>query len=65
MDIPAHRLTMTILMTPDTASFAGNVHGPGARSPVPARERCRALRIVHGEAGGDVRAHELLRLARR
>ena len=23
----AHRLTMTVLMTPDTANFAGNVHG--------------------------------------
>ena len=27
MDLPAHRLTMTLLMTPDTANFAGNVHG--------------------------------------
>lgn len=27
MDLPAHKLTMTILMTPDTANFAGNVHG--------------------------------------
>jgi acyl-CoA hydrolase len=27
MDLPAHQLTMTILMTPDTANFAGNVHG--------------------------------------
>jgi uncharacterized protein (TIGR00369 family) len=24
---PAHQLTMTVLMTPDTANFAGNVHG--------------------------------------
>ena len=27
MDPPAHQLTMTVLMTPDTANFAGNVHG--------------------------------------
>lgn len=27
MDMPAHELTMTVLMTPDTANFAGNVHG--------------------------------------
>ncbi|HEX2831037.1 MAG TPA: acyl-CoA thioesterase [Burkholderiales bacterium] len=27
MDLAAHRLTMTVLMTPDTANFAGNVHG--------------------------------------
>lgn len=25
--LPAHELTMTVLMTPDTANFAGNVHG--------------------------------------
>eukprot|EP01037_Dinobryon_pediforme_P003875 gene3871-3924_t len=25
--LPAHQLTMTVLMTPDTANFAGNVHG--------------------------------------
>jgi acyl-CoA hydrolase len=27
MDLPVHQLTMTVLMTPDTANFAGNVHG--------------------------------------
>src|SRR3982750_4776743 len=27
MALPAHQLTMTVLMTPDTANFAGNVHG--------------------------------------
>ena len=27
MDLPAHQLMMTVLMTPDTANFAGNVHG--------------------------------------
>ena len=27
MSQPAHRLTMTVLMTPDMANFAGNVHG--------------------------------------
>lgn len=27
VDLPAHQLTMTVLMTPDTANFAGNVHG--------------------------------------
>lgn len=27
MELPAHQLTMTILMTPDTANFSGNVHG--------------------------------------
>ena len=27
MDVPAHQLTMTVLMTPDTANFSGNVHG--------------------------------------
>jgi acyl-CoA hydrolase len=27
MKLPAHQLTMTVLMTPDTANFAGNVHG--------------------------------------
>ena len=27
MDLPTHQLTMTVLMTPDMANFAGNVHG--------------------------------------
>lgn len=27
MDLPVHQLTMTVLMTPDTANFSGNVHG--------------------------------------
>ena len=27
MDRPSHQLSMTVLMTPDTANFAGNVHG--------------------------------------
>ena len=27
MDLASHQLTMTVLMTPDTANFAGNVHG--------------------------------------
>ncbi|MDC8786463.1 acyl-CoA thioesterase [Roseateles koreensis] len=27
MDHPAHQMSMTVLMTPDTANFAGNVHG--------------------------------------
>ena len=27
MNLPSHQLTMTVLMTPDTANFAGNVHG--------------------------------------
>ncbi len=27
MEFPAHQLTMTVLMTPDTANFAGKVHG--------------------------------------
>ena len=27
MDLPGHQLTMTVLMTPDMANFAGNVHG--------------------------------------
>ena len=27
MNMPLHQLTMTVLMTPDTANFAGNVHG--------------------------------------
>jgi len=27
MNMPAHQLTMTVLMTPDTANFSGNVHG--------------------------------------
>lgn len=27
MSLAAHQLTMTVLMTPDTANFAGNVHG--------------------------------------
>jgi acyl-CoA hydrolase len=27
MDMPVHQLTMTVLMTPDMANFAGNVHG--------------------------------------
>ena len=27
MDLPAHQLTMTVLMTPDTANFTGHVHG--------------------------------------
>ena len=27
MYLPAHQLTMTVLMTPDTANFSGKVHG--------------------------------------
>lgn len=27
MNLPYHQLTMTVLMTPDTANFSGNVHG--------------------------------------
>lgn len=27
MQLPAHQLTMTVLMTPDMANFSGNVHG--------------------------------------
>jgi len=27
MDLPGHQLTMTVLMTPDMANFAGSVHG--------------------------------------
>ncbi len=27
MDLPNHQLTMTVLMTPDTANFSGKVHG--------------------------------------
>lgn len=27
MDLPRHQMTMTVLMTPDTANFAGKVHG--------------------------------------
>jgi acyl-CoA hydrolase len=27
MSLPAHQLSMTVLMTPDMANFAGNVHG--------------------------------------
>jgi acyl-CoA hydrolase len=27
MSLPNHQLTMTVLMTPDMANFAGNVHG--------------------------------------
>jgi len=27
MTLPAHQLSMTVLMTPDTANFSGNVHG--------------------------------------
>ena len=27
MNLPTHQLTMTVLMTPETANFAGNVHG--------------------------------------
>jgi acyl-CoA hydrolase len=27
MNLPPHQLSMTVLMTPDTANFAGNVHG--------------------------------------
>ena len=27
MSLPSHQLIMTVLMTPDTANFAGNVHG--------------------------------------
>jgi acyl-CoA hydrolase len=27
MDLPSHQLNMTVLMTPDTANFSGNVHG--------------------------------------
>lgn len=27
MELPAHQLSMTLLMTPDTANFSSNVHG--------------------------------------
>lgn len=27
MELPAHQLTVTVFMTPDTANFSGNVHG--------------------------------------
>ncbi len=27
MNLPSHQLAMTVLMTPDTANFSGNVHG--------------------------------------
>lgn len=27
MELPAHQLSMSVLMTPDTANFSGNVHG--------------------------------------
>jgi len=27
MDLPAHQLSMSVLMTPDMANFSGNVHG--------------------------------------
>ncbi|MGM9427390.1 acyl-CoA thioesterase [Hydrogenophaga sp. MI9] len=27
MELPSHQLSMTVLMTPDTANFSGNVHG--------------------------------------
>lgn len=27
MDTPSHQLSMTVLMTPDTANFSGKVHG--------------------------------------
>ena len=27
IDVQAHQLSMTVLMTPDTANFSGNVHG--------------------------------------
>jgi acyl-CoA hydrolase len=27
VNLPSHQLTMTVLMTPDMANFAGNVHG--------------------------------------
>lgn len=27
MELPPHQLQMTVLMTPDTANFSGNVHG--------------------------------------
>ena len=27
MDLPAHQLTMTVLMTPEMANFSGKVHG--------------------------------------
>lgn len=27
MNLPTHQLVMTVLMTPDTANFTGNVHG--------------------------------------
>lgn len=27
MELPAHQLSMTVLMTPDTANFSGKVHG--------------------------------------
>jgi acyl-CoA hydrolase len=27
MNLPVHQLTMTVLMTPEMANFAGNVHG--------------------------------------
>ncbi len=47
MNLPALQLTMTVLMSPDKANFAGNVHGgtilkfldPVAPRPAPAARR--------------------------
>jgi len=33
MDSPVHQLTTTVLMAPDMANFAGNVHGGTAGGP--------------------------------
>jgi hypothetical protein len=32
VDLPSHQLAMTVLMTPDMASFSGNVHGGTIRA---------------------------------
>ena len=55
MDMPAHQLTMTVLMTPDTANFAGKVHGGTILKlldQVAYRLRQPLLRALCGDAVG-------------
>ena len=57
MNIPAHQLSMTVLMSPDMANFSGNVHGrailklleaAALNAPLPDRHRVVFRGVVDG-----------------
>ena len=52
MDQPTHQLSMTVWMTPDTANFAGNVHGGTILKLLDQVAYACASRYVCSSAGG-------------